>query len=138
MSDVVDMDRTSAEAEYARLCKSWKIKASSNKDSGLDETLISAIMDGVVMIKNDKGEGYKVTIVQNLDEALSDELNSIEYKFPRAADMMQMDNFKDNQQFKKAAAMIASMTGIDSRIISKMGGPDFMIGQAVAFSFLGL
>lgn len=137
MSDIIKCDRESAEAEYERLCKSWNIKKSSSSESGSSDTVIEAIMDGIVSIKNDKGDGYRMTILQRLDETVG-EHSEIEYKFPKASDMMQMDNFKEQATFKKSAAMIGSVTGIGPQLTAKMGGPDFVLGQAIAFCFLGV
>ena len=134
-SSDIKVDKETAEKEYQRLAKSWKIKESDG-DAGSKETVIKAIQAGDVVIKNDKGEGYRLTIVQKLDEHIG-ERSEIEYKFPKASDMMQMDNFKDHQQFKKSAAMIGSVTGIGV-LAHKMGGPDFILGQAIAFVFLGV
>lgn len=131
----VTVDRPTAEKEYERLCESWKIKKSSS-ESGSSDAVIEAIQDGTVIIQNDKGEGYRLTILQKLDEKVGD-FSEITYRFPLASDMMQMDNYKADQQFKKAAAMIGSVTGI-GQLVHRMGGPDFMLGQAIAFVFLGV
>ena len=134
-SGIVKCDRPSAEKEYDKLCASWKIKKSAS-ESGSSDAVIEAIMDGIVTIKNDKGEGYRLTILQRLDEKIG-EFTEITYRFPIASDMMQMDNFKADQQFKKSAAMIGSVTGIGP-LVHKMGGPDFILGQGIAFVFLGV
>lgn len=131
----VTCDKESAQKEFDRLCKSWKIKKSSS-ESGSSDAVIEAIMDGTVRIDNGKGEGYRLKIIQKLDEIIG-EYSELSYKFPLASDMMQMDNFKENQHNKKAAAMIGSVTGIGP-LVHKMGGPDFILGQAIAFVFLGV
>ena len=89
---IVKTDRPSAEKEYERLCESWKIKKSSS-ESGSSDAVIEAIMDGIVTIQNDNGEGYRLTILQRLDEKIGD-YSEITYRFPLASDMMQMDHFK--------------------------------------------
>ena len=134
-SGIVKTDRPSAVKEFDRLCESWKIKKSSS-ESGSSDAVIEAIMDGIVSIKNNEGEGFRLKILQRLDEPVGD-YSEITYRFPLASDMMQMDNYKDNQQFKKAAAMIGSVTTLGPQV-HKMGGPDFMLGQAIAFVFLGV
>lgn len=133
----VKPDRETAEKEYARLVQSWKIKESKDakSESGAEEAVIEAIMSGIVMIKS--GNGERLVVVQKLDQPIG-EHEELTYRFPIASDMMQMDNFKEIQQFNKSAAMIASVTGVGNKLVGKMGGPDFMLGQSIAFCFLGV
>lgn len=133
-SKKVEIDRETAEKEFSRLCVSWKIDENKGSESGASESVIEAILKGKIVIAT--GTGSKLVMVQFLNDKIG-EFEALTYRFPIASDMMQMDNFKESQQFKRAVAMIASVTGVGDKLIAKMGAPDFNLGQAIAFCFLG-
>lgn len=137
-NEFIKCDKETAEKEYDRLVSNWKIKEPKDQTdiSGSKDAVIEAIMDGIVRIDDSKGPGFKFSLVQKLDVKVGQHQELI-YKFPLASDMMQMDNFKSEAQFKRSAAMIGSVTGIGN-LVHKMGGIDFTLGQAVAFVFLGV
>ena len=67
MENNVRIDRGTAEKEFQRLCDSWHV------DSGnVDETLVEAIIDnlvsGILQVKEQEGDGMRLTVIHQLCE----------------------------------------------------------------------
>jgi len=135
-SKLVTVDLKTAEKELEKLRKSWKIsRLEGESEDPIETGILNAIKSGILIIKDAKGEGFRLTIVQKLDEQIGEHSELI-YRFPLASDMMQMDNYKEGQDVKKLGALISSVTKVAQ--VHDMGIPDFMLAQHIAKYFLGL
>lgn len=133
------VDQETAEFEFERFCEGWEIDADkTNMDEEDKSTFESYKAQFVNAVK-------KGRLVYNDDETLTYSFSNKSEKYdgknvtvrrPKGAAYMEMDRYKDSQGFHKAYAVLAAMTGHESKYYSGVDGIDLKPLQAIITLFL--
>lgn len=144
--------RDFAVLEFARVLKNWKVlkkalrKAESkNKEEkegyqSAKELIITAIMDGVLMIEKDTRTGLHVRHILTVSienakgETIIDEL--IYRKVPKIVDLRKMDEFEDQESIAKTQALAAALSGRDTKELANLSSADLDMMGALFYFFV--
>lgn len=131
------IDKETAELEFDRFIEMMDIDVDpeflDDEDKKALDTqkrrIVSAIMAGSMVI-NDSGE-------PEFTPQRSGEMETLRFREPTGAALMQMDRRKKNEDMGKLYAIMAEMAKVHSNTFAKMKMSDLRICQAVASLFLG-
>lgn len=142
MSDVT-LDNESAKIEFDRLCVSWHIELEGEDETGTVERIVRAIEKGVLVVAEQEDKrgigGLKLILIHKLSQPImADKMSELKYHFMTAGNMICMDEFKENQTFKRMIALVASLSGVGQPAIRDMVNKDLILGQCVGGLFLAV
>lgn len=129
--------REVAEVEFNRFCVDMDIdnnveKMNEKNAEGfleLKETLISAFVDGRLVL-NDDSEPVYTPKRKGID-------NPMTFREPNGADLMAMDRKKDGQDMGKFFSLMDSVTKSAPGTCAKLKGPDLKVAKAIMSLFMG-
>lgn len=139
MSEIVSIDKETAEKEFDRLCKSWHIKLNDEEGEGGGKTLKKAIVKALVAkeleIRDGKEEGYKLVVHQHLCEPVN-EKKTIIHKYVSVKGLITLDGIDEKDNFKRMVACVSATTREAEAHIREMHSTDLYTGATVTTLFL--
>lgn len=134
------MSEELAESEFNRWAEENDIDtdtAEMNEDEkksfdNMKKKIVKSIASGQSVV-NDEGN-LEVTLGKNNPAGYAG--TALTFKAPSAQAFLGIDNFKDNQNIHKMAAIMSAMTGKDISYFSKICVKDFKLFMVIATFFL--
>jgi len=143
VSEIVSIDKETAEKEFDRLCESWHIELDDNEGEEGGKTLRNSIVTNLVKGRlvvreasgSIEGETYKLVVHQNLREPCGDKLQII-HKFIKVDSLLTLDGIKKDDNNKRMVACVSAVSREGAPHVRQMCVGDLYAGMMVASLFL--